>query len=139
VSQSAVKDWPVVRNGMPDNGIASNAIRSGLPTKTMFNKALSHHTSEKDGARPTRTTGMLTHWPNRPFADCLAELDTDETGLTEDKAASRLARHGLNRWPDPPQQGAVIRLLRQFNNGWWTGGPDRRAHHETLHTREYSA
>jgi len=46
----------------------------------------------------------------------LARLETDESGLTGDQAASRLETYGPNRLPEPPRRGPVARFFAQFHN-----------------------
>ncbi len=50
-------------------------------------------------------------------ADGAAErLHTDHHGLTDEEAARRLTRCGLNRLPSPPKRPAWLRFLHQFHN-----------------------
>ncbi len=49
-------------------------------------------------------------------AQVLDALSTDKSGLTADEAASRLARHGANRLPEPPRRSPVLRFLAHFHN-----------------------
>jgi magnesium-transporting ATPase (P-type) len=46
----------------------------------------------------------------------LSELGAPASGLTEQEARSRLARHGANRLPDPPRRGPLARFAFQFHN-----------------------
>ncbi len=51
-----------------------------------------------------------------PAAAVLAALGSDASGLAEDDAAARLARHGPNLLAEPPQPGLAARFLRQFDD-----------------------
>jgi calcium-translocating P-type ATPase len=51
-----------------------------------------------------------------PLADVLSGLETQEDGLSTAEAEARLARFGLNRLPEPPRRGPLLRFLAQFNN-----------------------
>ena len=56
-------------------------------------------------------------WHARETGEVLQELLSDEaSGLTQDEAVRRLARHGPNRLPEPPARSALQRFLLQFHD-----------------------
>ena len=55
-------------------------------------------------------------WHARSADEALEALAVTAQGLTQAEAEQRLAVHGPNRLPLPPQPGVLMRLLRQFNN-----------------------
>ncbi len=55
-------------------------------------------------------------WHALPAEAVLARLGSGRTGLDEDEARARLARHGPNRLPEPPRPGPLRRFLRQFHD-----------------------
>lgn len=62
-------------------------------------------------------TEQSTHdFHARSVPDVLNALQAKPEGLEPDEAASRLARHGTNRLPEPPRRGPVVRFLLHFHN-----------------------
>ena len=75
------------------------------------------------GARiPLRTPAPEARTaPERPWhaidaPEALESLRSGPDGLDGAEAAARLATHGPNRLPEPPQRGPLRRLLEQFHN-----------------------
>ncbi|MBU3991974.1 MAG: HAD-IC family P-type ATPase, partial [Alphaproteobacteria bacterium] len=62
-------------------------------------------------------TDQSTHdFHARSAPDALNALRAKPEGLEPDEAASRLARHGANRLPEPARRGPVARFLLHFHN-----------------------
>lgn len=62
-------------------------------------------------------TEQSTHdFHARSVPDVLNALQAKPEGLEPDEAASRLARFGANRLPEPPRRGPVVRFLLHFHN-----------------------
>ncbi len=59
---------------------------------------------------------MAGNWHHLSLEQTLVELETGGEGLSEQQASERLARHGLNRLPEPPRRGVLTRFLLQFHN-----------------------
>jgi magnesium-transporting ATPase (P-type) len=53
-------------------------------------------------------------WYDRPLEEIIQTLETSPLGLTPIEAEARLYRFGLNRLPDPPKVGLIMRFVRQF-------------------------
>lgn len=51
-----------------------------------------------------------------PVDHALDALSTGREGLTSNEAGRRLAEHGANRLPAPPQRSALVRFLLHFHN-----------------------
>ncbi len=56
------------------------------------------------------------NWHAETTRAALASCDVGKDGLTAEEAARRLQSHGLNRLPEAPRRGALMRLLLQFHN-----------------------
>jgi calcium-translocating P-type ATPase len=55
-------------------------------------------------------------WHAMDAGEALARIGASEAGLTGSEAEHRLRLHGPNRLPEAKAEGALVRLLRQFNN-----------------------
>ncbi len=64
----------------------------------------------------TTATEQATAWHSRPAGEALAALAAHATGLSDDEAAERLAKHGPNRLPAPPERNPILRFLAHFHN-----------------------
>ena len=60
--------------------------------------------------------GHSSDWHSLPGEDVLNALQTDQAGLTQQEAARRLARYGLNRLSSQKTRSPLLRFLSQFNN-----------------------
>ncbi|MCC5955972.1 MAG: HAD-IC family P-type ATPase [Natronohydrobacter sp.] len=56
------------------------------------------------------------NWWTLPANQVLEGLETSRDGLDKATADARLAQHGPNKLPEAPRPGALVRLVRQFNN-----------------------
>ena len=69
----------------------------------------------KKGAAAPVKGGPAVHAEDvKAFLARVAVSSTD--GLSEAEAADRLAKHGLNKLPEPAKRGALLRILDQFKN-----------------------
>jgi len=55
-------------------------------------------------------------WQSRSGQDAISALSTRASGLSDDAAKERLAKHGPNRLPSPTKQNPILRFLFHFNN-----------------------
>ncbi|MEW5424842.1 cation-transporting P-type ATPase [Amorphus sp. 3PC139-8] len=62
----------------------------------------------------TKLQGDLFH--ARSGNETLRSLEASPGGLTSEKAARRLAKHGPNRLPEPPKRSVVLRFFTHFHN-----------------------
>ncbi|HYN38432.1 MAG TPA: HAD-IC family P-type ATPase, partial [Rhodospirillales bacterium] len=67
------------------------------------------HTPDAAAEAPSR-------WHTLTAADVLADVAGNDSGLTSEEAARRLARYGANRLPAPRRRGPLLRFLLQFHN-----------------------
>ncbi|TCP58364.1 P-type E1-E2 ATPase [Rhodovulum bhavnagarense] len=63
-----------------------------------------------------KETRNLPAFHARSAEDVLDALSARRSGLTNEDAARRLAEHGPNRLPEPPQRGPLRRFLSHFHN-----------------------
>ena len=59
---------------------------------------------------------MTQAWHALSADEVLSHVGSARAGLSETEAVARLARHGPNRLPSPPQRSAFRRFARQFHN-----------------------
>lgn len=65
---------------------------------------------------PKTKKNNLKHWSNLTLPEVINKLDTSESGLTSEQAASRLKEFGYNQLPEAKKAGPLILFLRQFKN-----------------------
>lgn len=57
-----------------------------------------------------------TDWHILDVAETLKQQETDHKGLTEQQAADRQNRYGINQLPQPARQDWLVRFIKQFHN-----------------------
>jgi magnesium-transporting ATPase (P-type) len=70
--------------------------------------------SPRNRSRPPAQRGP--DWHALGADAVLSELGASASGLTEQEARARLARHGPNRLPSAPRRGPLVRFALQFHN-----------------------
>lgn len=60
---------------------------------------------------------LLTTHPHAESTEtCLAQLEAQRSGLSQDEAVLRLAEHGLNHLPKAPPRSVLVRFALHFHN-----------------------
>jgi len=66
--------------------------------------------------QPSTPAPVEPVWHAIEAEEAIGALGSRPQGLTQGEVEARLARFGLNRLPEAPRQGPIVRFLRQFHN-----------------------
>ncbi len=70
----------------------------------------------KQNSQPSDPVSMSERWHTESVKTVLGLLESTTSGLSNDEASNRLAKHGPNRLPEPRTRGPLLRFLYQFHN-----------------------
>ena len=70
----------------------------------------------KLNGHPGEPVSTPENWHTESTNKVFESLETTPNGLSKEEASNRLARHGLNRLPEPNARGPLVRFFYQFHN-----------------------